>query len=110
MHKLLKSLLKTAVYVMDQSSDQVERFSDRVTDLSDRGKKAIYREQDHTLNAVLCFAAGAGLGIAAGILFAPASGKETRDSISDKVQDIGDKVRERFTTDTPFRPTGTDVT
>ena len=34
MHKLLKSLLKTAVYVMDQSSDQVERFSDRVTDRS----------------------------------------------------------------------------
>jgi gas vesicle protein len=43
--------------------------------------------------------------VGAAILFAPASGEETRNSISDKVQDIGDRVRERFSTRTP---TGTE--
>ncbi len=37
--KFLKSLLNTAIYVMDQSSDQVERVSDSVSDLTEQGAK-----------------------------------------------------------------------
>ncbi len=121
--KLLKSILKTAVYILDQAdsaaadmrdrvTDQVDRVSDQVSDLTDRGRKAIYGE-DHTLRNVLTFAAGLGIGLGAGVLLAPASGEETRSSMRDKVQDIGDKVRDqvrqRFSTSGGPRPTGTDA-
>jgi gas vesicle protein len=39
------------------------------------------------------------------MLFAPASGKEIRSQIGDKVQEIGGRVRERFSTRTS---TGTE--
>jgi gas vesicle protein len=120
--KLLKSILKTAVYVLDQAdnaaddmrdrvTDQVNRVSDQVSDITDRGRKAIYGE-DHTLRNVLTFAAGVGIGIGAGVLLAPASGEEIRSSVRDKVEDIGDRVRDqvrnRFSTGTGPRPTGTE--
>jgi gas vesicle protein len=116
--KLLKSILKTAVYILDQAdnaasdmrdhvSDQVGRVSDQVSEFTDRGRRAIYGE-DHTLRNVLTFAAGLGVGLGAAVLFAPASGEETRSSVRDKVQDIGDQVRQRFSTSSGPRPTGTE--
>ena len=109
MNNLLKSLLKTALYVMDQFSEQVDRASDRVSDLTDRGKTMIHREEKHTLRNAATFAAGVGVGIGVGILFAPVSGKEIRSSISEKVQDISDQVRERVVpTEVRPRPSGTD--
>jgi hypothetical protein len=105
--KFLKSLLNTAIYVMDQSF-QVERASDRVSEVAERGRKAIYQEEDHTLRRVLSFAVGVGLGVGAGILFAPASGVESRSVLSDKVQDIGEKIRERFAATTESPATGTE--
>jgi gas vesicle protein len=67
--------------------------------MTDRGKRAIFGEKDHTLRNLVSFAAGLGLGVGVGILFAPASGEETRNSMREKVQDIGDRVRERFSSD-----------
>jgi hypothetical protein len=100
-NKLMKSLLKTAVYIMDQTAEQVDRASDRASYVAeqargviDDARSAIYPE-DHTLRHVLTFAAGVGLGIGAGMLLAPASGAETRSAITDKVQDISDKVKGR---------------
>jgi hypothetical protein len=108
-NKLLKSLLKTAIYVMDQFSEQVDRASDRVSDLTDRGRTMTDREENHTLRNVATFAAGVGVGIGVGILFTPASGKEIRKSISEKVQDIGDQVRERVSpAELRPRPSGTE--
>jgi hypothetical protein len=104
----LKSLLKTSVYLMDQFSDQVDRASDRVSDLSDRGKKLIYPEQDNTLRNLAVFATGVGVGVGLGILFAPASGKETRDSLNEKVQNISDQVGERLRSTARPPSTGTD--
>ncbi|HYM78278.1 MAG TPA: YtxH domain-containing protein [Candidatus Dormibacteraeota bacterium] len=51
------------------------------------------------------FAAGIGVGVAAGMLLAPSSGAELRNSISDKVQNISQKVRGR----TEAYATGTDI-
>src|ERR1022692_3802305 len=104
---LLKSLLKAAVYIMDQTAEQVDRVSDRASQIADRAESAIYPEEDHTLrNNILSFAAGVGLGVGAGvglgvgagILFAPASGAEIRSSIGDSVHDISDKVKGRMST------------
>ena len=109
MNKLLKSLLKTAVYVMDQFSERVDRASDRVSDLTDRARTMTGREENHTLRNVAIFAAGVGVGFGVGILFAPASGKEIRNSISEKVEDISDQVRERVApSELRPRPSGTE--
>lgn len=107
-NKALKSLLKTALYVIDQFSERVDQVSGQVSDLTDRGKTMIYREENRTLKNVVTFAAGLGVGIGVGILFAPASGKQTRDSITDKVQDISDQVGERLRSEVRTRPTGTE--
>jgi len=106
MNNLIKSMLKTAVYFLDQTdrfagdvrdrfSDTVDRASGRVSDLRDQAQE-LYEGENHTLRNVLTFAAGVGVGIGAGMLLAPASGEEIRGSIGDKVQDIGDRVRSRF--------------
>ena len=108
-NKLLKSLLKTAIYVMDQFFEKADRASDRVSDLTDRGRTMIHHQENRTLRNVASFAAGVGVGIGVGVLFAPASGKEIRSSISEKVHDISDQVRERVVpTDVRPRPSGTE--
>ena len=118
MNKLLRSILKTAVYIIDQAddvtsdvrdriTDRADRVADRVSDIADRSKDAIYGE-DHTLRHIGFFAAGVGVGVAAGMLFAPAPGEEIRSSMREKVEDIGDRVRDRFTPSTRTRGTGTE--
>ena len=118
MNKLLRSILKTAVYIIDQAddvtsevrdriTDRVDRVADRVSDITDRGRNVIYGES-HTLRHVGFFAAGVGVGVAAGMLFAPAAGNEIRSSMREKVEDIGDRVRDRFTPSTRTRATGTE--
>src|SRR5216684_6991690 len=106
MNNLIKSILKTAVYFLDQTdrfagdvrdrfSDTVDRASDRVSDLRDQAQE-LYEGEGHTMRNVLTFAAGVAVGVGAGMLLAPASGEEIRGSIGDKVQDIGERVRSRF--------------
>jgi hypothetical protein len=109
LNNLLKSILKTAVYFVEQSdrvasdvrervSDEYDGASDRISDLRDRARD-LYAGENHTMRNVLVFAAGVGVGIGAGMLLAPASGEEIRGSIGDKVQDIGDRVRDRFSSE-----------
>jgi hypothetical protein len=106
-NSVLKSLLKTAVYVMDQTAEQVDRASDRASQIADDARTAIFPEEDHTLRNVLMFAAGVGVGVGAGLLLAPASGEEIRNSIGEKVQDISDKVKGRKSNQN-FGATGTE--
>jgi hypothetical protein len=109
LNNVLRSFLKTAVYIMDSTADSVDRVSDRVTDrasrFADSARDVIYPDEGNTLRNILSFAAGVGVGVAAGILLAPQSGAELRNSISDKVQDISDKVRGK----TESYATGTDL-
>jgi hypothetical protein len=110
MNNLIRSILKTAVYFLDQTdrftsdvrervAEGVDRAADRVSDLRERAED-LYSGNDHTVRNVLTFAAGVGVGIGAALLFAPASGEEIRGQIGDKVHDIRDRVRERFSTRT----------
>lgn len=95
MKKLVKSAIRAALY----ASDQVDRVSDHVSGLAERGRKAIFFEEDHALGMFLCFAVGVGFGIGAGILLAPASGAETRKSISEKMQGAHNNVRDHLSKD-----------
>ncbi|SRR5579872_1798503 len=106
LNNLLRSVLKTAVYIMDSTADSVDRVSDRASRIADDARDAIYPDRNNTLRNVLSFAAGVGVGIAAGVLLAPQSGAELRNTITDKVQDISDKVRgraEEYATGTDMR-------
>ncbi len=103
--KLVKSILKSIVYVMDETANRVDRISDRASDLADNTRSVIYPNEGRALRSFLSFAAGVGVGIAAGMLLAPSSGEELRSTITDKVQDISDKVRGR----SESYATGTDV-
>jgi gas vesicle protein len=111
-NKFLKSLLKTGVYLLEQSdrvtTDMRDRVKDQVEDLTDRAEQAFHGRQDHTARNAIWFAAGIGLGLGVGVLFAPASGLETRSSISDKVQDMGDGIGEHFSTAKRKPATGTE--
>jgi hypothetical protein len=93
--KLVRSALKTAVYIMDQTAEHVDRASERASEMADNARDAIYPQRDHTLRNLIAFAAGVGVGVGAGMLLAPSSGTELRGSISDKVQDISNRVRGR---------------
>ena len=103
---LLRSILKTAVYIMDSTADSVDRVSDRASRFADDARDAIYPDRGNAIRNVLSFAAGVGVGIAAGVLLAPQSGAELRNSISDRVQDISERVRgkgESYATGTDMR-------
>ena len=106
MNKLLKSVFKTVVYLLDQVdvaaegvrdrvSDGADRVSSRVSDLRDQAND-VYTGGDSTFGKILLFTAGVGVGLGAALLLAPASGEETRSQIGDKLQEAGERVRSRF--------------
>ena len=103
--KFVKSILKSVVYIMDEASDRVDRVSDRASQFADSTRSVIYPDEGKVMRNIMSFAAGVGVGVAAGLLLAPSSGQELRESISDRVQNIGERVRGRAES----FATGTDV-
>lgn len=103
--RVVKSILKSVVYIMDEAADRVDRVSDRASEFAANTKSVIYPNESNTFRNIASFAAGVGVGIAAGLLLAPSSGEELRNSIGDKVQNISGKIRGRGE---PYA-TGTDV-
>ena len=97
---ILKTALKTGLYFLEQSDKATapirKQVKDQVDDITDRTRQAILGPEDHTGRNALSLAAGVGLGIALGMLFAPASGEEIRRSLVEKAQDAQAKVRGRF--------------
>src|SRR2546430_6901941 len=98
-NKLLKSLLKTTVYILDQTAEEVDQAVDRASEIRDRAKQAvdeaasaIHPQAEHTARDVLSFVAGIGLGVAAGVFIPPPSGAELHHSINDRAKEIGNGV------------------
>jgi YtxH-like protein len=92
-NKVLRSLFKIGIYLLEQS---------------DRAEQTIRAPEDHRVRNAVSLAAGVTLGLGIGMLFAPASGEETRSSIADRVQGVGDRVRQRFSSKIKKPPTGTE--
>jgi YtxH-like protein len=104
---LLNVLLGTGLYLLDtlrerlpdnmdviksRARDTYDTASDRLSRVTD----ALRGEQDSQIfGKVGALLIGVGIGVGVGLLIAPASGKETRADIADKVSDFGDKVRDR---------------
>jgi hypothetical protein len=92
MNKLLKSLLQTGLYFLEQPDGAAETVRERIKeDVDQVGRR--FPGEDHTLRYVVTFAAGVGVGLGVGMLTAPASGKESRSAIAGKVRDVGDRVK-----------------
>jgi len=119
MNKLLKSVLKTVVYILEQTegsagnvrdrvSKGVDQVSDQISDWRDQAEDIYSGGRNRTLRNFLTFAAGVGVGVATAMLFAPASGEEIRSQIGEKVQDIGGRVRDRFSEQSGRSATGTE--
>jgi gas vesicle protein len=124
MNKLLKLLLGTSIYLLEQSDNTAKNARDRaveqIDDLRDaaqrkyetaanrlaRASRAIRGGDNNLLRSALFFAAGTGVGIGMGLILAPASGEETRGEIAGRVREIGDKVRRQFA-DEDVSATGT---
>src|SRR5512136_3423150 len=53
-------------------------------------------KDNHFWDSLLTFMAGAAAGFIAGILFAPASGKETRKKIKDQAAKTGEAAKESY--------------
>ena len=127
MNKFLKLLLGTTLYVLEQSDISTRkvrnRAADNLDDLRDlardryatasdrvsRASDALMGENHRILGNLLSLAAGVGIGIGIGVMIAPASGEETRGAIADKVQMFGDKIKNKFSSESENYPsTGTN--
>ena len=94
MNKLLKSLLQTGLYFLEQPDRAAEAVRERVKDDIDEVKRK-FEGEDHALRYVLTFAAGVGVGLGVGMLTAPASGEDSRSALAGKVREVGDRVKKR---------------
>ncbi len=124
MSKLLKLLLGTGLYLLDQSDratkDAREQAMGQMEDLRaaaqrkyefaanrvSRASRAMRGEDGEGLRNALLFVSGIGVGVGVGLILAPASGEETRSVIAGRVHDFGDKVRSKFSSE-PIPATGT---
>jgi YtxH-like protein len=100
-------LIGTGVYLLESLR---ERAGDTLEDLSGRAREtygeasrragratdALRGEDTHYLSTTAALLIGVGVGVGVGLLLAPASGEETRGTISNKVQEFGDRVRDKF--------------
>jgi hypothetical protein len=100
-------LLGTSVYLLESLRNRV---SEGAEDLSDRARDTyseasrrvsrasdVIRGEDHSgLGTAAALLIGIGVGVGVGLLLAPASGEETRGTISNKVQEFGGRVRDKF--------------
>ncbi len=100
---LFDVLLGTGLYLLrDRIADQIESVSDTAKDAYDeasgrvrRASRAITGEDRSGLGSTAALLLGVGIGVALGILFAPASGEQVRRNIADKAREFGGRIRSR---------------
>jgi hypothetical protein len=112
-------LLGSGVYLLDSLRDRLsegfEEIGDRAREVRGeasrrvtRASEAIHGRDHHGLSTAAALLIGVGVGVGVGMLLAPASGEATRSSISDKVQQFGGRVRDKFSGEkSESSPTGT---
>jgi len=99
-------LLGTSVYLLDSLRSRLSEGADDLTDRArdtygeasrrvSRASEAIRGEDGHGLSTVATLLIGVGVGVGVGMLLAPASGEETRGTISNKVQEFSGRVKDK---------------
>jgi hypothetical protein len=86
----------------DRLADQIDSLSDRAKDVLDSASgrvrkmsRAITVEDRSGIGSTAALFLGVGVGVALGILFAPASGEQIRRNIADTFQEFGGRIRTR---------------
>ena len=99
-------LLGTSVYLLDSLRSRLNEGIDDLNDgardtygeASRRAGRAVevVRGKDHSgIKSAAALLIGVGVGVGVGMLLAPASGRDTRTQISNRVQEFGGRVREK---------------
>lgn len=106
--KMLRDLLVgTGVYLLDslreRAGDSLDDLTGRARDTyneasrrASRATDALRGEDHHYFGTTAALLIGVGIGVGVGLLLAPASGEETRGTLTNKVQEFGDRVRDKF--------------
>jgi hypothetical protein len=106
--KMLRDLLiGTGVYLLDsireRAGDSLDDLTGRARDTyseasrrASRATDALRGEDHHYFGTTAALLIGVGIGVGVGLLLAPASGEETRGTLTNKVQEFGDRVRDKF--------------
>jgi hypothetical protein len=81
---------------LDNVADQALRGYDAAADRVERVYRSARGDDTRVLASAGSFLIGMGVGVGAGMLFAPASGKETRENIAEKLQHFQSDVRESW--------------
>ncbi len=96
-------LLGAGLYFLDpvreRLADKIDSLSDRAKDVYDeasgrvqRASRAITGEDRSGLGSTAALFVGVGVGVALGILFAPATGEQVRRNIADKAREFGSRI------------------
>jgi gas vesicle protein len=88
----------------DEVSDKVANKYEDAVDRLEAAADAL-QGKGHWSSRVTGFLLGVGVGAGLGILLAPASGSETRESVRDKATEVKNKIRESVTR---MQATGTE--
>ena len=100
-------LLGSGVYLLDSLRNRItegsEELSDRLRDTYSEASRRVNRAsdvirgEDHRgISTAATLLIGVGIGVGVGMLLAPASGEETRNTISNKVQEFSGRVKDKF--------------
>jgi hypothetical protein len=93
---LLESLRERAGDKFENISDVARDTYDEATRRASRASDALQGRDTHYLSTTAALLIGVGVGVGVGLLLAPASGEETRGTLTNKVQEFGDRVRDKF--------------
>ncbi len=104
--KLLDLLIGAGLYLLDpvrdRVADQIDAVSDKAKDVYEeasgrvrKASRAMTGEDRSGLSSAAALLAGLGVGVALGILFAPASGEQIRRNIADRAREFGGRTRSR---------------
>jgi gas vesicle protein len=101
--------------LQDRLPDNMDDIKGKVRDTYSTASTRVSRatnalrgeEESQIFGKGVALVVGVGIGIGIGLLFAPASGEETRSDIADKVSDLGDKVQQ-YSGRKPSSATGTN--
>jgi gas vesicle protein len=96
--KARRQAAKASENFREEVSDRAQRVTDQVTERAQRAAKVArkrfgYEPEPSAGSRFALFLAGLGVGAALGVLLAPKSGEDIRQSIYEQANDVADRVR-----------------